>query len=135
MSDEFELFREQDFQGVLSINTTGRSYYDAKEVAKHANRLFREWLSKGTVVYGRKTFENYDWFSETERKATTFGQDTHTGIIVNIRAIEPEDSERKVLEDIIADYEKHLGSGMLGGIGQAHFVERARRLLSKRGEK
>lgn len=121
--------------------TTGFADRDgASQVARgisidKCRRLFREWLSKGTVVYGRKTFENYDWFSETERKATTFGQDTHTGIIVNIRAIEPEDSERKVLEDIIADYEKHLGSGMLGGVGQAHFVERARRLLSKRSEK
>lgn len=111
------LFTEADCDLSHFLESSQRA---SMSVAK-ANRLFQEWLAKGTVFYGME-LQHKDCWGPYVRK-----NDTHKALLINIEPIEVPDSADKIVSDI-AKYLTHPHNAFLSDI-----LERARKLTQNKG--
>lgn len=80
---EFELFKESDADHLSS-------YYKLKYISlDKANRIFRDWLAKGTRVTASSAGSTM-WRTEDYFKGLSFNEDTHRAVLVCIEEIEKE---------------------------------------------
>lgn len=126
--DEFELFSNDDCDAVLtfsSVHTRGIS------LAK-ANAKVREWLAKGTVVSGPSREDTGGlWEMREMLCGRGHPDDTHLGILVNVRPIDPEDSADKLVKDLAAHGRFAEGGYPLASLNPEYWIERARKLINK----
>lgn len=107
-----ELFKFEDFDKPRS---QADSYY-------YCNNKFKEFLSKGTVVYSKNKCDErevYVWDSSE----CLAGNAKSQGILVNIRPIEPEDSAEVLLKEML-ELEQSITWRM-----PDRLIERARKLI------
>ncbi len=110
----------------------GQADCDCISIAK-ANRIFEEWLKRGTVVYGmiEQRYGKSDWICFSHNPVPTKG-DTHKAILVNIEPLEV-DSAEKVLADFVDYYIKPVAYSDRKDLTFDAIFERARKLLEKKG--
>lgn len=141
MSDD--LFKAEDFHlKIVPLNSTGRygvSQFGldfAIEAANISNRIHRERLAKGTVVYGcllDRSDENSGWVLTKDANEA----DTHTAILVCVKPIEPADSAERVLADLLKlnNYEDYYVNNQKRDSAIMQIMERARKLINKKETK
>lgn len=98
-----DLFTEADCDKYGDWEATVANRRDCISL-KAANAKFKEWLSQGTPINGFKESEYGSWNFGTGQYAVQ--EPTHTALLVCVEEIE-QDSERKVLEDLVTAWEDH----------------------------